>query len=119
MSTRYFFKSSLGALAFMLTVGASQAQPVNPPDRDKMMERHVTRMADEVKATPEQKAKLLAIAKAAHADIQPLHEQVKRRMDQARAESQDVLTPEQRKVWEAKMKSMQERMGARMRHKHD
>ncbi len=130
MSTRHFVKSSLSALALMLMFSASQAQPANPPEMDKMMERHVSRMADEVKATPEQKAKLLAIAKAAQVDIKPLHEQVKRRMDQARAESQNVLTPDQRKIWEAKMKSMHERMGDRMKrrmgdgtsdaqHKHD
>ncbi len=77
MSARYFFKSSLSALAFMLTVGVSQAQPANPPEMGKMMERHISRMADSIGASADQKAKLLAIAKATQADLKPLHEQAK------------------------------------------
>jgi periplasmic protein CpxP/Spy len=77
MSTRHFFKFSFSALALMLAVGASQAQPANPPEMGKMMERHVSRMADSVGASAEQKTKLLAIAKATQADLKPLHEQAK------------------------------------------
>jgi Spy/CpxP family protein refolding chaperone len=95
---------------------------MDPARTDKMVEQHVERMAKAVNATPEQKAKLFDIAKATQADIKPLHEQIRARMDKARAESSEVLTPEQRKVWEEKMTShrgrMMDRMGERMK-KHD
>jgi Spy/CpxP family protein refolding chaperone len=129
-------KTYIGLLTAVLAIGGSvllvsestMAQPAGPGARmdparmDKMAEQHVERMAKAVNATPEQKTKLLDIAKSAQADIKPLHEQVRTRMDKARAESNEVLTPEQRKVWEKKMAShrghMMERMGERMK-KHD
>lgn len=103
----------------LLVVDSATAQPAGPflmdPARmDTMVERHVERMATAVNATPEQKTKLMAIAKTAQADIKPLHEQIRIRMDRALAESKEVLTPEQRTQLDAKMKSMRDRMGKRM-----
>jgi Spy/CpxP family protein refolding chaperone len=128
-------KTTIGLLTAVLAIGSSvllvtestMAQPaapmrMDPARMDKMVEQHVERMAKAVNATPEQKAKLFDIAKATQADIKPLHEQIRARMDKARAESSEVLTPEQRKVWEEKMTShrgrMMDRMGERMK-KHD
>lgn len=129
-------KTYIGLLTAVLAISGSvllvsesiMAQPAGPLARmdparmDKMVEQHVERMAKAVNATPEQKAKLLDIAKATQSDIKPMHEQIRARMDKARAESNEVLTPEQRKVWEEKMKSMRgrtmEHMGERMK-KHD
>ncbi len=104
----------------LLVVDSTMAQPAGPTARmdparmDKMVEMHVERMAKAVDATPEQKTKLQAIAKAAQADIKPLHEQVRARMDKALAESKEVLTPEQRSKWDARMQSMRDRMDKRM-----
>ena len=103
----------------LLVVDSTMAQPVgagrmDPARMDKMVDMHVERMAKAVNATPEQKTKLLAIAKAAQADIKPLHEQVRARMDKALAESKEVLTPEQRTKWDARMQSMRDRMDKRM-----
>lgn len=124
-------KTYIGLLTAALAIGSSvllvtestMAQPVAPmrmdPARiDKMVEMHVDRMAKTVNATPEQKTKLLSIAKAAQADIKPLHEQIRTRMDLAMTQSKEVLTPEQRTQWDEKMKSQHGRMGERMR-KHD
>ena len=122
-------KTYIGLLTAALAMGSSvllvtestMAQPAEPMRMrmdsariDKMVEQHVERMTKAVNATPEQKAKLLAIAKTAQADMKPLHEQIRARMDKARAESSEVLTPEQRKVWEEKMKSHHGRMAERM-----
>ncbi|MDI9333790.1 MAG: periplasmic heavy metal sensor [Cytophagales bacterium] len=91
MSTRHLFKSSLGAMALILSMGATQAQsahPAHPPhphDMGKMMTHHVSRMAESIGASAEQKAKLLAIAKATQADIKPLHEQARAGREQGRA----------------------------------
>jgi Spy/CpxP family protein refolding chaperone len=120
MANRYFFKTTLSAVALLLSLGAAHAQPVGPmhmdPARiDKMIEQHVARMSKAVNATPEQQAKLLAIAKAAQADIKPLHEQIAKRMEQAKQEGSAVLTPEQRAQWEAQMKSHMGRMREGMR----
>jgi Spy/CpxP family protein refolding chaperone len=111
---------------------------------EQMMERHVDRMAKTADATPEQKTKLTAIAKAAQADIKPLHdqlranrergaalykattidraameqhraeqfkimEQISRRRSQARLDSAEVLSPEQREKLATKMKRGHER----------
>ena len=104
----------------LLVTESTMAQPAGPmrmdPARmDKMVEMHVDRMAKTVNATPEQKAKLLTIAKAAQADIKPLHEQIRTRMDLAITQSKEVLTPEQRTQWDEKMKSFRGRMGERMK----
>ncbi len=108
----------------LLVVNSTNAQPVGamPMDAarmDKMLERHVDHMAKAVSATPEQKAKLLAIAKAAQADIKPLHEQISKRMEQAKADSKNVLTPEQRTQWEAKIASRQQWMEHRLNGQKD
>ncbi|MEN9586989.1 MAG: hypothetical protein RIT15_564 [Pseudomonadota bacterium] len=107
----------------LLVVDSAAAQPAPPSQMDparmeKMLEHHVERMAKTVNATPEQKTKLMAIAKAAQADVKPLNEQIRSRMDQALAESKEVLTPEQRTQLDAKMKSMRDRMSKRME-RHD
>jgi Spy/CpxP family protein refolding chaperone len=60
----------------------------------------------------------MTIAKAAQADVKPLNEQIRSRMDKALAESKEVLTPEQRTQLDAKMKSMRDRMSKRME-RHD
>lgn len=109
--------------AALLVVDSAMAQPAGPvrmdPARmDNMVEQHVERMSKTVNATPEQKTKLLAIAKAAQADIKPMHEQIRARMEKAAAESKEVLTPEQRAQWDEKMKSQRGRMSDRMK-KHD
>ncbi len=125
-------KTYIGLLMAALAIGSSvllvtestMAQPASPAARmdparmDKMVEMHVDRMAKTVNATPEQKAKLLTIAKAAQTDIKPLHEQIRTRMDLAMTQSKEVLTPEQRAQLDAKMKSMRDRMGKRME-RHD
>lgn len=46
-------------------------------DPEQMMQRHIDHMAKAADATPDQKAKLTAIAKAAQADIKPLRDQLK------------------------------------------
>jgi len=125
------FQAYLGLLAATVTISgsallmsaSSMAQPAGPmrmdPARmDKMLERHAEHIATAVNATPEQKAKLMAIAQAAQVDIQPLHAQIRSRMDKAFAESKDVLTPEQRTQLDAKMKSMRDRVGKRTE-RHD
>ena len=108
------------------------------------MQRHLDHMAKAADATPEQKTKLAAIAKAAQADIKPLHdqlranrdrgtalytaatidraaleqhraaqfqimEQISRRRMQARLDSADVLSAEQRGKLAAAMKKHHER----------
>jgi periplasmic protein CpxP/Spy len=126
--------STVLAAAFatiLLCSTASEAQPAMRGNREPMMERHLDHMAKAADATPEQKAKLTAIAKAAEADIKPLHdqlaanrargtalytattidraameqhraeqfkimEQISRRRSQARLDSAEVLSPEQR-----------------------
>ena len=122
-------KTYIGLLTAALAIGSSvllvtestMAQPAGPAARmdparmDKMIEMHVDRMAKTVNATPEQKAKLLTIAKAAQTDIKPLHEQIRTRMDLAMTQSKEVLTPEQRTQWDEKMKSRHGRMGDRMK----
>lgn len=121
-------KIYIGLLTAVLAIGSSVllvtestlAQPAGPSARmdparmDKMVEMRVERMAKEVNATPEQKAKLLAIAKTAQTDIKPMHDQIRARMEKAMADSKEVLTPEQRTKWDARMKSFQERMEKRM-----
>jgi len=77
MSTRRFLKTSLGLFAAVLMFGAAQAEPINPPNMDKMVGRRIEHIAHAVNASPEQKAKLLAVAKAAQLDLKPLHEQLK------------------------------------------
>jgi periplasmic protein CpxP/Spy len=115
---------------------------------EHMMEHHLDRMAKAADATPEQKAKLTTIAKAAQADIKPLHdqlranrergaalytaatidraameqhraeqfkimEQISHRRSQARLDSAEVLSPEQR----AKLAAMmQKHKGSERRH---
>jgi Spy/CpxP family protein refolding chaperone len=121
-------KTYIGLLTAALAIGSSvllvtestMAQPagsmrMDPARMDKMVEMHVDRMAKTVNATPEQKAKLLTIAKAAQTDIKPLHEQIRTRMDLAMAQSKEVLTPEQQTKWDEKMKSRHGRMGDRMK----
>lgn len=113
---------------------------------EQMMERHIDHMAKVAGATPEQKTKLTAIAKAAQADTKPLHdqlranrergaalytaatidraameqlraeqfkimEQISRRRLQARVDSAEVLSPEQRAKLAAMMKQHHEGMG--------
>ncbi len=133
MTTPSSFKKSIRLLTAALAIGGTallavnvaNAQPAGAGAKaghmdsarmEQMVERHVERMAKDVNATPEQKAKLLSIAKAAQADIKPLHEQVRKRMEQAKTESESVLTPEQRAKWDAKMKERQEHKG---HHMHD
>lgn len=125
-------KTYIGLLTAALAIGSSvllvtestMAQPASPAARmdpariDKMIEMNVDRMAKAVNATPEQKTKLLSIAKSAQTDIQPLRDQMRARIDKAMAESKEVLTPEQRTQWDEKMKSYRGRMGERMK-KHD
>jgi Spy/CpxP family protein refolding chaperone len=103
----------------LLVVDAASAHPLghgrmDSADAEKKMEMYVERMAKAVDATPEQKTKLHAIAKAAQNDIKPLREQVRTRMDKALAEAKEVLTPEQQTKLDAKMKSMHGRMDKRM-----
>lgn len=113
---------------------------------EQMHERHLDRMAKLVGATPEQKVKLTAIAKAAQADTKPLHdqlranhersaalyaaptidraaveqlrteqfklmEQISRRHAQAKLDSAEVLSPEQRAKLAAMMKKHPEGKG--------
>jgi periplasmic protein CpxP/Spy len=113
---------------------------------EQMQERHLDQMAKAANATPEQKAKLMAIAKAAQADTKPLHdqlsanrerstalfsaptidraaveqlrseqfklmEQISRRRSQARLDSAEVLSAEQRAKLAAMMKKHHEGMG--------
>ncbi len=126
-------KTYIGLLTAVLAIGSSvllvtestMAQPaagsasrMDPARMDKMVEKYVDRMAKSVNATPEQKAKLLSIAKAAQADIKPMHEQIRTRMDLAMTQSKEVLTPEQRTQWDEKMKSHRGRMGEHAK-KHD
>ncbi len=132
MTNHRSLKTYIGLLTAVLAISGSvllvtestMAQPAGPAARmdparmDKMVEMQVDRMAKAVNATPEQKTKLLSIAKAAQADIKPLHEQMRTRMDKAMAESKEVLTPEQRTQWDEKMKSHRGRMADRMK-KHD
>jgi Spy/CpxP family protein refolding chaperone len=125
-------KTYIGLLTAALAIGGSvllvtestMAQPadhgrMDPARMDKMVEMRVERMAKEVNATPEQKAKLLAIAKTAQTDIKPMHDQIRTRMEKAVADSKEVLTPEQRTKWDARMKSFQERMDKRMADRAD
>lgn len=77
---------------------------------DKMLERHVERMAKGVNATTDQTARLIVIAKNAENDIKPLREQIKHRMDQAQQEFKAVLTPEQQTKWDAQVKMHHKRM---------
>ena len=127
MANRHSFTNLIGILTVALSISGSlllvaesaDAQPagvgrMDPARIDKMVDMQVERMAKAVDATPEQKTKLQAIAKAAQADIKPLHEQVRARMDKALAESKEVLTPEQRTKWDARMKSMRDRMDKHM-----
>ena len=129
MTNHRSLKTYIGLLTAVLAISSSvllvtestMAQPAGPAARmdparmDKMIEMHVDRMAKTVNATPEQKAKLLTIAKAAQTDIKPLHEQIRTRMDLAMTQSKEVLTPEQRTQWDEKMKSHHGRMGDRMK----
>jgi Spy/CpxP family protein refolding chaperone len=123
-------KTYIGLLTAVLAIGSSvllvtestMAQPaagsaarMDPTRMDKMVEKHVDRMVKTVNATPEQKTKLLSIAKAAQADIKPMHEQIRTRMDLAMTQSKEVLTPEQQTKWDEKMKSHRGRMGERMK----
>jgi periplasmic protein CpxP/Spy len=112
-------------------------------DPEHMSQRHLDHMAKAADATPEQKTKLAAIAKAAEADIKPLHdqlranhervaalytvpaidraaveqhraeqskimEQISRRQSQARLDSAEVLSPEQRTKLAAMLKKHQD-----------
>ena len=92
-------KTYIGLLTAALAIGGSvmlvtestMAQPaahgrMDPARMDKMVEMRVERMAKEVNATPEQKAKLLAIAKTAQTDIKPMHDQIRARMEKAMAD---------------------------------
>lgn len=138
--------------SFFLTTEAANAQPAAPDhhrsgmhhrmergDPEQMMQRHLDHMAKAADASPEQKAKLMAIAKAAQTDTKPLHdqlranrergqalytaasidraameqhraeqfkimEQISRRRSQARLDSAEVLSPEQRTKLAAMMK---------------
>jgi len=96
----------------VLVTESTMAQPagptrMNPAGMDKMIEIRVDRMAKTVDATPEQKEKLLTIAKAAQTDVKPMHEQIRTRMDLAMTQLKEVLSPEQRAKWDEKMKSRQ------------
>jgi Spy/CpxP family protein refolding chaperone len=128
MTTIRSTKTYLSVLTSIVAVSASAflvqstiAQPVeqkrmDPAQVEKMIEMRVDRMARAVKATPEQKAKLIEIAKTAQTDIKPLRDQIHTRMERAVADSKEILTPEQRLEWDAKMKShgsMRERMRER------
>ena len=125
-SKNAFISVITGALAVSasaLLVDSSMAQSATPPMRPPMMdsarmdqfvEMRVEQMAKSLGATPEQKAKLLAIAKAAQADIKPQREQIRLRMDQAMSEAREVLTPEQRAKWDQKLKSRREGMERHM-----
>lgn len=121
-------KTYVSVLTTALAIGASTllvidsaiAQPVSHGARmdsaqiDTMIEKRVDRMAKAVSATPEQKAQLLAIAKAAQADIKPIRDQMRTRFDKAVADSREVLTLEQRAKWDEKMKSHRSRMHEHM-----
>jgi Spy/CpxP family protein refolding chaperone len=125
-SKKTFISVMTGALAVSasaLLVDASMAQPAYSPmlppmmdsaRMDQFVEMRVEHMTKSLSATPEQKAKLLAIAKAAQADIKPQREQIRLRMDQAMSEAREVLTPEQRAKWDDKLKSRREWMGRHM-----
>lgn len=76
--------------SFFLTTEAANAQPAAPDHQrggmhhrmergnpEHMSQRHLDHMAKAADATPEQKTKLAAIAKAAEADIKPLHDQLR------------------------------------------
>jgi Spy/CpxP family protein refolding chaperone len=108
----------------LLVVESAIAQPaghtrMDPAQMDTMVERHVERMSKAVNATPEQKAKLLIIAKSAQADVLPMHEKIRTRMDLAMTQSKEVLTPEQRTQWDASMKSRMSRRADSPMKKHD
>lgn len=118
--------TALAIGAALLCASTSFAQPMghghsrmDGARMEKMMEHRVERMAKSVDATPEQKTKLHEIAKAAQADIKPLHEQARARIEKAMAQAREVLTPEQRTKWDAKTKSMREHMDKRMGEKMD
>lgn len=104
----------------LLVVDSTIAQPashgvrMDPAQADKMIEKRVDHIVKAVSATPEQKTKLLAIAKAAQADIKPIRDQMHTRFDKAIADSREVLTPEQRAKWDEKMKSHRGRMREHM-----
>ncbi len=132
MTSKRSFTNLISLLTVALTVGGSAllvvdsagAQPtgagrVDPVRMDKMVDRYVDRMAKAVDATPEQKTKLLTIAQAAQADIKPLHDQVHTRMDKAQAESKEILTPEQRSKWDARVQTMRDGMDKHMGDRHD
>lgn len=53
--------------------GRSEHRPMSPEQVEKRIEHRINRMLSD--ATPEQKAKVIAIAKAAAQDLRPLHEQ--------------------------------------------
>ena len=108
----------------LLVVESAIAQPaghprMDPAQMDAMVERHVERMSKAVNATPEQKTKLLAIAKSAQADVVPMHEKIRNRMDLAMTQAKEVLTPEQRIQWDASMKSRMNRRADGPMKKHD
>lgn len=77
----------LSALLCIGTAATSFAQSAAPQEHrmhgrmmggnPEMMEHHVNHMAKRVDASPEQKTKLIAIAKAAQADMKPLHDQMR------------------------------------------
>jgi Spy/CpxP family protein refolding chaperone len=105
MNKQIFIKALV--VGFGFTALAAIAQPLPPPaatqarpdpsmrrpmpSPEQMAEMRVNRLAEAVKATPEQKAQLQAIAKKSQADMLA------------------VLTPEQREMLKSKMKAFGER----------
>jgi len=117
-------KTYIGLLTAALAIGGSSLLVVDSAiahttGSTRMdPDRHVERMAKALNASADQKAKLLAIAKAAQTDIKPLHEQIQMRMEAAMTQSKEVLTTEQRAQWDEKMKSRHTRMREHSK-KHD
>lgn len=64
---------SLGSHAASETGGAPGGP--SPEKRERHMMRRISHMLDEVDATPEQRSKIVAIARATLADLKPLREQ--------------------------------------------
>jgi periplasmic protein CpxP/Spy len=84
--------AALGGLG-LLGAGAASAQPwrhgrgLDPEGMARRLDRHIGRLMQDVGGTPEQKERIVAIAKAALAELRPMREQ----MRQARRQGLELL----------------------------
>src|SRR5436190_66391 len=79
-SPRRWF-AGVAALGALGAAGMAAAQgwrhAIDPAERARRMEWRIARMVQELGGTPEQRDRLVAIARAAMADLQPLREQTR------------------------------------------